>query len=61
MPGELLVCVSAKDKYWPAGEGGCNIVCTSDQGELDTSQDCVYVKVGDVECLLELLFVDLDG
>lgn len=61
MPGELLVCVSAKDGYWPAGEGGCNIECTSNQGELDTSQDCVYVKVGDVECLLELLLVNLDG
>lgn len=61
MPGELLVCVSAKDKYWPAGEGGCNIECTSNQGELNTSQDRVYVEVGDVECLLELLLVNLHG
>lgn len=36
-------------------------MCTSNQGELDTSQDCVYVKVGDVKCLLELLLVDFHG
>lgn len=36
-------------------------MCTSNQGELDTSQDCVYVKVGDVECFLELLLVDFHG
>lgn len=33
-------------------------MCTSNQGELDTSQDGVYVEVGDVECLFELLLVD---
>lgn len=36
-------------------------MCTSNQGELDTSQDRIYVKVGDVECLPELLLVDVHG
>lgn len=50
--------VSAKDSR---GFGREFSTHTRNECELDASQDGIEVEVRNIECFLELLFVDLDG